>query len=80
LHLPCMLPGLNVEGLENGRSLLFDAGSGQTLHAYAGAAEELRGHTQEICRRAQVDMIDAMSDEDLVKPLLRFFRNRRSKR
>ena len=80
LELPCALPGLNVEGLENGRTLHFDAGGGAALQAYAGAAAELRGQTGEICRRAQVDMIDAMSDEDLVKPLLRFFRNRRSKR
>ena len=80
LGLPCSLPGLNVEGLENGRTFLFDANSGKALQAYSDSARELREKTDEICRHAKVDMIDAMSNEDLVKPLLRFFRGRRVKR
>ena len=80
LQLPCPLPGLTVEGLETGRSFQFDAGTAGALEAYRSAAAELRSQTDEICRRAKVDMIDAMSHEDLVKPLLRFFRNRRGKR
>lgn len=80
LGLPCSLPGLNVEGLENGRTFLFDAAGGKALQAYSDSARELREKTDEICRHAKVDMIDAMSNEDLVKPLLRFFRGRRVKR
>lgn len=80
LGLPCSLPGLNVEGLENGRTFLFDAAGGKALQAYADSARELREKTDEICRHAKVDMIDAMSSEDLIKPLLRFFRGRRVKR
>ena len=80
LELPCSLPGLNVEGLENGRTFLFNAGSGKALKAYSDSARELREKTDEICRHAKVDMIDASSNEDLVKPLLRFFRGRRVKR
>ena len=80
LELPCSLPGLNVEGLENGRTFLFNAGSGKALKAYSDSARELREKTDEICRHAKVDMIDAMSNEDLIKPLLRFFRGRRVKR
>ena len=80
LGLPCSLPGLNVEGLENGRTFLFDAAGGKALQAYADSSRELREKTDEICRHAKVDMIDAMSNEDLVKPLLRFFRGRRVKR
>ena len=80
LGLPCSLPGLNVEGLENGRTFLFDADSGKALRAYSDSARELREKTDETCRHAKVDMIDAMSNEDLVKPLLRFFRGRRVKR
>ena len=80
LGLPCSLPGLNVEGLENGRTFLFNADSGKALQAYSDSARELREKTDEICRHAKVDMIDAMSNEDLVKPLLRFFRGRRVKR
>ena len=80
LGLPCSLPGLNVEGLENGRTLLFNADSGKALQAYSDSARELREKTDEICRHAKVDMIDAMSNEDLIKPLLRFFRGRRVKR
>ena len=80
LELPCALPGLTVEGLESGRTFLFNAGGAKALRAYADSARELREQTDEICRHAKVDMIDALSDEDLVKPLLRFFRNRRVKR
>ncbi len=80
LELPCALPGLTVEGLESGRTFLFNAGGAKALRAYADSARELREQTDEICRHAKVDMIDALSDEDLVKPLLRFFRTRRVKR
>lgn len=80
LELPCALPGLTVEGLETGRTFLFNAGGAKELRAYAESARELRAHTDEICRHAKVDMIDAQNDEDLVKPLLRFFRNRKFKR
>ena len=80
LELPAALPGLNVEGLEDGRTFRFDAAGARALQAYADASRQLRDQTAEICRHAKVDMIDALSDEDLVKPLLRFFRNRRGKR
>ena len=80
LELPCILPGLNVQGLENGRTFQFNAAGGKALQAFSAAAVRLREQTQEICRSAKVDIIDAMSDEDLVRPLLRFFRNRRVKR
>ena len=80
MQLPAALPGLNVEGLEDGRTFRFDAAGARALQAYADASRQLRGQTEEICRHAKVDMIDALSDEDLVKPLLRFFRNRRGKR
>ena len=80
LELPCPLPGLNVQGLESGTAFQFDAGSSKALQAYSDAAGQLREQTQGICRRAKVDIIDALSDEDLVKPLLRFFRNRKFKR
>ena len=80
LELPCALPGLNVQGLENGRTFQFNAAGGKALQAFSAAAVRLREQTQEICRSAKVDIIDAMSDEDLVRPLLRFFRNRRVKR
>ena len=80
LELPCALPGLTVQGLENGGTFQFDAGSRGALQAFSAAAGQMREQTQEICRRAKVDIIDALSDEDLVKPLLRFFRNRKGKR
>ena len=80
LRLPCALPGLTVEGLESGRQFHFDAAGRARLDAYADAAKGLREHTCEICRHAKVDMIDALSEEDLIKPLLRFFQGRRGKR
>ena len=80
LELPCPLPGLNVQGLEDGKTFQFDAGSRNALQAYSSASGQMRAHTQDICRRAKVDIVDALSDEDLVKPLLRFFRNRKGKR
>ena len=80
LQLPCALPGLTVEGLEDGSTFQFDAGGSRALRAYSDAAREMRERSEEFCRHAKVDMIDALSNEDLVKPLLRFFRNRRVKR
>lgn len=78
--LPCPLPGLTLEDLESGQLFQYDAAGQTALREYAGAAGELRQETLDLCRRAKVDMIDAYCDEDLVKPLMRFFRNRSGKR
>lgn len=80
LELPCALAGLTLTDSESGKSFSFDAGTSGALKAYAEAAEDIRQETREICRHAKVDMIDARTDEDLVKPLLKFFRNRQHKR
>lgn len=78
--LPVALPGLTVEGLESSRTFRFNARGQNALAAYAEAARDIREQTEELCRRARVDMIDARCNENLVKPLMRFFNTRRSKR
>ena len=78
--LPCSLPGLVLEDLESGETFQYDAAGQSALRDYTAAAGNLRQETLELCRRAKVDMIDAYCDEDLVRPLMRFFRSRSGKR
>lgn len=80
LQLPAVLKGLSIEGAETGRSFFFDASTSGSLRAYEKAASALHDHTKEVCRHAKVDLIDVRCNEDLVKPLMAFFRNRRGKR
>ena len=77
LHLP-KLYGMGIEGAESGEVFDFDAdGSGSA--AYDAAAQEIHDANKETCRRAKVDMVDIRCNEDLVKPLMAFFRTRRGK-
>lgn len=77
LHLP-KLYGMSIEGAESGEVFDFDAdGSGSA--AYDAAAQEIHDANKETCRRAKVDMVDIRCNEDLVKPLMAFFRTRRGK-
>lgn len=67
---------LNLRDSENGQ--LFSAGS--TSVKYAAAQLALREKTEETFRRIGVDMVDLTTGEDIVRPLIGFFRNRRHRR
>ena len=77
LHLP-KLYGITLEGAENGAVLDFEA-DGRGSAAYDAAARNLHDANREACRRAKVDMVDIRCNEDLVRPLMAFFRTRRGK-
>ena len=77
LHLP-KLYGMSIEGAESGEVCDFDA-DGAGSAAYDAAAPEIHDADKGNCRRAKVDMVDIRCNEDLVKPLMAFFRTRRGK-
>ncbi len=77
LHLP-KLYGITLEGAESGAVLDFEA-DGRGAEAYDAAARNLHDANREACRRAKVDMVDIRCNEDLVRPLMTFFRTRRGK-
>lgn len=79
LELPPM-PMLELEDSESGETVFFDASSASMREIYAKAAgDELEGEV-ETFNRAKVDLVDLRCDEDMVKPLMAFFRNRKLKR
>lgn len=73
------LAEISLEDSENGGTLLFNASSGKMLRAYETAQQLLHKNTGDICRRSKVDMIDIRCGEDLLKPLMTFFQNRKLK-
>ncbi len=77
LKLP-QLYGMTVEGAENGETFDFDA-TFSGAAAYDTAAAGIHDGNREVCRRAKVDMVDIRCNEDLVKPLMTFFRTRSGK-
>ena len=77
LHLP-KLCGITLEGSESGAVLDFEADT-RGVKAYDAAAQTLHDANRETCRRAKVDMVDIRCNEDLVRPLMAFFRTRRGK-
>ena len=70
---------LVLEDAENGESILFPGRNSAILRRYSRIAEEIHKKNEEICRRAKVDLIDFRCGEDIVKPLVTFFRRRQSK-
>ncbi|MBO5724313.1 MAG: DUF58 domain-containing protein [Lentisphaeria bacterium] len=72
--LPCEIRGMTLEDLESGETLFFTGSREQ----YALGAEQQSAAAAEICRKANVDMIEICSGEDPVKALMTFFRKRRS--
>lgn len=78
LELP-PLPMLELEDAETGELLSFDPSSATSRERYAQAAgEELSGE-KESFKRAKVDLIDVRCGEDILKPLMAFFRGRKLK-
>ena len=81
---PCELSlpktaNLVLEDSETGASAMFPGGKRSFLRKYAKAAEGIHTKNKEIFKRAKVDIIDFRCGEEIVKPLVSFFRRRQSK-
>jgi uncharacterized protein (DUF58 family) len=70
---------LAIEDAETGEFSVFPGRNQAFLRRYSRAAEEMHGKSEEIFKRAKVDLIDFRCGEDIVKPLVKFFRKRQSK-
>ncbi|OGV38352.1 MAG: hypothetical protein A2020_08215 [Lentisphaerae bacterium GWF2_45_14] len=70
--------GLVLEDSENG-TVSFFPGSSSLSTKFESAASAYHESNVRQCRKAGVDMIDIRCGEDIVKPLVGFFRNRRSR-
>lgn len=64
---------LNLRDSESGAALFAGGASSK----YSAAQQSIRAKTGEIFRRTGVDMVDLTAGEDIVRPLIGFFRNRR---
>lgn len=76
MELQCPKLGfLNIADSESGAVSHFHA-TGKNVENYLKNAEELHARHADICTKSKVDMIDIKCGEDLVKPLMKFFRQR----
>ena len=73
------LPGggwLDLEDAETGEIVTFSAWSKGSLQAFERAAGAAFDADAAICRKAGVSMIDLVTGDDVVRPLMQFFNNR----
>ena len=68
-----------IEDSETGEIAAVNAGSRSFLKKFSQASQDIHDRNQEICRRAKADLIDIRCGEDMVKPLVSFFRKRQTK-
>ena len=78
--LPAGLGLLPVRDPETGRQTWLDSGSWFTRKRYAAAAQERRLAQQVDLRKLGVDIFEVATDEDIVPPLISFFRRRETRR
>ncbi len=71
--------GVVVEDSENGNASFFP-GTKSVCGNFAKAADLMHSASADACKKAKVDMIDIKCGEDIVKPLVSFFRKRQGKR
>ena len=69
------IPGLSIADAES-NSIGYFSGGKRAAESYSEKIKELHAENKEICKKAKVDMIDIRNDEDLIKPLMKFFRER----
>ena len=69
------IPGLSIVDVEN-RSFGYFSGGKKAVADYSEKVKKLHLENKETCHKAKVDLIDVRSDEDLIKPLMTFFRQR----
>lgn len=70
---------LLIEDAETGEMAAMPGSSRGFLNRFTNSAAEIHQRNEEICKRAKVDLIDVRCGEDIVKPLVTFFRQRQSK-
>ena len=71
---------VNLEDAETGESLTFPSLWEKDRRAFAVNSWDLHQKSADSCRRAGVDLIDIVSGEDFVRPLMQFFHNREKMR
>lgn len=76
LALPPM-PMLELEDAESGETLFFDASSAAERSRYARNTNAELAAEEETFNRAKVDLVDVRCGEDILKPLMAFFRRRK---
>lgn len=69
------IKGLTVSDIEHAGNILFN-GLKKDLAKHKKISEELHRKNKEICDKAKVDLIDIRCGDDLIKPLITFFRKR----
>lgn len=69
------IPGLSIKDSESG-ILGYFSGNKKSVKSYKNVINELHAANKEICNRAKVDLIDIKCGDDLIKPLMKFFRKR----
>lgn len=74
LELPPM-PALELLDAESGRSFSFSA-AGKNKIRFQEEAQQESERVKALCKRSKVDLIDIRCGDDLVRPLMRFFRTR----
>ncbi len=67
---------LVVEDSENGILSLFRGRNKKTLTKFTNLSEQFHKQNEEICRRAKIAMIDIRTNEDIIKPFMKFFKKR----
>lgn len=70
--------GLMLEDAEDG-GISFFPGSSGACGRFAEIAGGMHQKSSDICKKAKVDMIDIRCGEDIVKPLVSFFRKRQKR-
>jgi uncharacterized protein (DUF58 family) len=68
---------LFVEDAETGEIALFPGRSMHSLARFAESAETIHSRAEEMFKKSKVDLIDFRCGEDIVKPLVGFFKRRR---
>ena len=78
-ELECSFPktgNLVIEDSENGILSLFRGRNKKALTKFPNLSEQFHKQNEEICRRAKIDMIDIRTNEDIIKPFMKFFKKR----
>jgi uncharacterized protein (DUF58 family) len=67
---------LEVEDAETGEQVLVDTNSRAVRDAYAAAGRKRREALQQLCRQAEIDLVEVSTDGGHLDELIRFFRLR----
>ena len=67
-----------LENSETGESVIFNGRFGRKK-ALTALFDKNRNDVEKVCRQAKVDIIDIANGEDILKPLMTFFNNRKKR-